>query len=787
MAVISVNFGLAHRPPNFDYDFDFDDLDDEIKEKLPENTAEILQMFSDEDLHFLRWQICWRQMARGKQLPPKEFEDMVKTVWLIRSGRGFGKTLTGANWLGGEACKFPSFYGVISPTHDDVRYTCFEGPTGLLSVLPSKLVVDRNQALPSITLWNGSIIRGFAGDTPERLRGPQHAKVWCDEIACLIAGTLVRTATGEVPIEQIRVGDLVQTRQGLKRVLAGGLSSPDADLWELAASDGSRLVGTGHHPVWSVATNEYVPLQAFEHGATLLQWQPSSHGAKNIGISSRGTTRTDVVCSITASTTSRCAGLFRRVSTFITKTVIRPTIEFVTSQLSLALNTSSWSHVVLLLGLTNNTPTHAKRNGAGESIGSLSVLSALPSTNPPDSVRSSVHRHAGILLDERDGELISVVSVRKLGLRGPVYNLDVEDAHEFYANGILTHNSWKYPQEAWDNIQFGLRLGDSPQLCVTGTPKPTPFIRKLQKDPRTIDVVGATYENRENLTKYFFESIAKYEGTRVGRQEIHGEVLDPEEEGFVQRSQWRVWAYDKPLPKFSFIVYSLDPAFTEKNYDKRKQTNDPTAVSVWGVFMIPRQNKAPLPHVMLLDAWEDWLGFPDLVKRVKKEKDYTYGDADEPILRPKIVAKQNRPKHQGRKSDAILIEEKASGISLRQQLAEENILTHGYNPGNDDKLTRLHYVSPMFAAGRVWAVESEINRGNFKSWADPLISQVCSYVGAGSIERDDLLDSATQGLRLLMDRFFGPFTLVDNTEDRERARAREIAERRVKKKSNPYD
>ena len=133
-----------------------------------------------------------------------------------------------------------------------------------------------------------------------------------------------------------------------------------------------------------------------------------------------------------------------------------------------------------------------------------------------------------------------------------------------------------------------------------------------------------------------------------------------------------------------------------------------------------------------------------------------------------------------------MIEEKASGISLRQQLLEENILTHGYNPGNEDKLTRLHYVSPMFAAGRIWAVESEINPGNFKTWADPLISQVCSYVGTGSIERDDLLDSATQGLRLLMDKFFGPFTVVDTTEDREQARAREIAERRLSKKENPY-
>ncbi len=528
--VISLNFGLVHHPPEFDYEFEWDDLNEEIKAQLPADTAEVIQMFSEEELHLLRWRICWRQMARQKQIPPPEFESMEKSIWLIRSGRGFGKTLTGSNWIGIEANLYPSFYAVISPTHDDVRYTCFEGPTGLLACIPPKLIADRNQALPSITLTNGSIIRGFAGDTPERLRGPQHAKIWCDEIA-----------------------------------------------------------------------------------------------------------------------------------------------------------------------------------------------------------------------------------------------------------------SWKYPQEAWDNLSFGLRLGEKPQICVTGTPKPTPFVRRLVTDKRTVDVVGSTYENRANLTEYFFDSIAKYEGTRVGRQEIRGELLDPEEEGFVKRSQWKIWPHNKPLPKFSYIVMSIDPSFTERQFDKRKQENDPTACSSWGVFMVPRQNKPPQPHAMLLDAWEDWLGFPNLVRRVKKEKMYTYGDVDEPLLRPAIISKPQRAKHQGRVPDIILIEEKASGISLRQQLAEENILTHGYNPGNEDKLTRLHYVSPMFAAGRVWAVESEINPGTFKTWADPLISQVCSYVGPGSVERDDLLDTATQGLRLLMDKFFGPFTIVDDVETRERAKAKQIAERRLKKRTNPYD
>src|SRR5690606_6127505 len=154
----------------------------------------------------------------------------------------------------------------------------------------------------------------------------------------------------------------------------------------------------------------------------------------------------------------------------------------------------------------------------------------------------------------------------------------------------------------------GLRLGPHPQLLVTGTPKPSPFIRDLVKRKDVVDVVGSTYENRENLTKSYFVNVAKYEGTKIGRQEIHGEVLDPEESGFVKRSQWTTWPAIRPLPSFHYVVISLDTAFTEDTHDKKKQENDPTACTVWGLFTHPMGAKGK-KNIMLLDAWEDWLGF----------------------------------------------------------------------------------------------------------------------------------------------------------------------------------
>jgi predicted phage terminase large subunit-like protein len=100
----------------------------------------------------------------------------------------------------------------------------------------------------------------------------------------------------------------------------------------------------------------------------------------------------------------------------------------------------------------------------------------------------------------------------------------------------------------------------------------------------------------------------------------------------------------------------------------------------------------------------------------------------------------------------LIIEDNGSGIILRQMLSREDILAYPYNPGNADKLQRLHAVSHLFAHGFVWVVESDKRPGNPRSWADPLISQICSFHGERSIKHDDFVDSTTQALRLLADR-----------------------------------
>lgn len=119
--------------------------------------------------------------------------------------------------------------------------------------------------------------------------------------------------------------------------------------------------------------------------------------------------------------------------------------------------------------------------------------------------------------------------------------------------------AWRYP-EAWDQAMFGLRLGDNPQAVITTTPKPVKAVRDLLKDAHTVTYTGTTYENRANLAEAFYNAIiTKYEGTRLGRQELLAEILDD-----VPGALWKRDRIDDlrvtDLPNMTRIVVAIDPA-----------------------------------------------------------------------------------------------------------------------------------------------------------------------------------------------------------------------------------
>jgi len=121
--------------------------------------------------------------------------------------------------------------------------------------------------------------------------------------------------------------------------------------------------------------------------------------------------------------------------------------------------------------------------------------------------------------------------------------------------------SWRYP-EAWDMLMFGLRLGDDPRVVVTTTPRPTKLIRALIADPTAVVTRGSTYENRANLAPAFFDQIIrKYEGTRLGRQEIEAELLDDVPGALWTRGIIEA-ARAQAAPSLTRVVVAIDPAAT---------------------------------------------------------------------------------------------------------------------------------------------------------------------------------------------------------------------------------
>ena len=139
--------------------------------------------------------------------------------------------------------------------------------------------------------------------------------------------------------------------------------------------------------------------------------------------------------------------------------------------------------------------------------------------------------------------------------------------------------AWKKDRSTWDMLQFCLRLGKHPKVCVTTTPKSTKLVRELLKDPKTCVTTGSTFDNAANLADTYLTAVKEqYEGTRLGRQELYAEVLE-ENEGAL----WSLDTLDdcqidrKDLPDMTRVVVSVDPAVTSN------AESDMTGIVVAGI------------------------------------------------------------------------------------------------------------------------------------------------------------------------------------------------------------
>lgn len=189
------------------------------------------------------------------------------------------------------------------------------------------------------------------------------------------------------------------------------------------------------------------------------------------------------------------------------------------------------------------------------------------------------------------------------------------------------------------------------------------------------------------------------------------QLPSPRGGGILKSEWWQLW--DEPhFPKCDLIVASLDTAYGED------EENDPSALTIWGLFNVPKAHKHGglwLPAVVMMRAWSGRLELHDLVEHVGR------------------MCKQYQV-------DQLLIEAKASGKSVAQEVRRLFIdapwTVEEIDPGRVDKVARAYSIQPILAAGMVWAPD--------KAWADMVIDQSSAFPKA---KHDDLVDSMTQALR----------------------------------------
>lgn len=138
-------------------------------------------------------------------------------------------------------------------------------------------------------------------------------------------------------------------------------------------------------------------------------------------------------------------------------------------------------------------------------------------------------------------------------LRGPQF-------HHAWCDEIA---AWRYP-ETFDQLMFGLRLGEDPKCTITTTPKPTKLVKSLLTRKRTCITRGTTFENRANLAEAAIQQLEeRYGGTRLGRQELYAEVLED-----VEGALWNYQMIEDErmkmdeIPEMQRVVVGIDPAVT---------------------------------------------------------------------------------------------------------------------------------------------------------------------------------------------------------------------------------
>lgn len=287
--------------------------------------------------------------------------------------------------------------------------------------------------------------------------------------------------------------------------------------------------------------------------------------------------------------------------------------------------------------------------------------------------------------------------------------------------------AWRYP-EAWDQAQMGLRLRPRPQAIITTTPRPTPIIKALMKNPACVITRGTTYDNRDNLADEFFNTvITKYEGSRLGRQELNAEILDDNPRALWKRSvidRDRVSAEPVTTTR---IVVGLDP--NVKNRDVTELRKDSTQLDEAGIVVVARG-----------DAPEGWVPrTPNVPKHVAHF--YVIGDRS-------IDAGPNEwggaavKAYRDFKADRVIGEVNNGGdmVEMTIQAIDRNV-SYKSVTASRGKAVRAEPISALYEQGRVHHV------GSFPQLED----EMCDFDPITTVKSPNRMDALVWAVTELSD------------------------------------
>lgn len=688
----------------------------DIQALTPEQRGLWLRSLNPKERRFL--QHSWLFWARPSQRVPGDYsnpktEDGTWTTWLIDAGRGFGKTRTGAETVR-QWSKSYRYVNLVGATADDARDIMVEGESGILAICPRHERPQYKKAERKLVWPNGAISLIFTADEPDRARGKQSEKLWC-----LVGDTKVTMGDGTYKmIKDIQADDFVLTRKGPRRVLA--VSSHIDTVGTVSFSNGSKITGTGKHPMIQ-CNGEMICLQNLSIGDCV----PTDTLALTLAQSMRAESAREFISTVSIGN-KPMVGCPR---------VMSSTIEMGTRQIIGSPILSARAKQATRESILQATPTaQASRSqnrmcnvptadaflfGDQGSKSSCANLAPINEQSSNERLQSPVAIAESSSSHDLEITAASVVSTWEVVGSAEVFDLGVEGEPEFFANGLLSHNcdevaAWRY-RDAWDQLMLGLRLGNAPQCVATTTPKPTSLMREIINDPTTIVTTGSTYENRANLAEGFFSRIIKkYEGTRLGRQELNAEMLDDNPGALWNHKMIEDLRVSRgAVPKeLSRIVVGVDPAVTSG------EESDET-----GIVVAARDCSYDHPHF------------------------YVFEDASLAMASPDQWASKVVETFKTWNADRIIGEVNNGGDLVETVIRhKEPLISYEAVRASRGKITRAEPIAALYEQGRVHHV------GMFPSLED----QMCDYSPAASEKSPDRMDALVWALTQLSSDDFSP-------------------------------